>query len=83
MVPSVCVQGVHGDHGPKLPSTVRFLVWKANISIGVRKDKVEKKKDTKPKDLSSGNHNSFQNFKKIKVGSVYGKISKSCSIGHC
>lgn len=25
-LPSMCVQGVHGDHGPKCPSTVRFLV---------------------------------------------------------
>jgi hypothetical protein len=51
----VCVQGVHGDHGPKLPSTVRFLVWKANTSIIVRKGKTEeeeKKKDTKPKGIS-------------------------------
>lgn len=25
-LPSMCVQGVHGDHAPKCPSTVRFLV---------------------------------------------------------
>lgn len=77
-MPSVCVQGVHGDHGPKLPSTVRFLVWKANTSIIVRKGKTEeeekKKTQSQKVSLSSGNHNSFKILRKLKLALCMGRF---------
>ena len=60
-LPSVCEQGVHGDHAPKRPSTVRFRVWEteARRSERVRAANII---EERVKSLSQDPWNSFRIF---------------------